>query len=64
MGIATHPERDKIVWMNTAVGIRNGLAHPREDEDIAGILKREKLLPLIEWSEEIQRQMREALKPV
>jgi hypothetical protein len=42
---------------------RNDLAHPREEGFLAGKLKRDKLLPLIDWAEKIQRQMEQTLKP-
>ena len=46
---------------NTAESIRNDLAHPRDGSVIADRLQREKLLPLIAWSETIQQQMEQAL---
>jgi hypothetical protein len=46
---------------DAAEKIRNDLAHPRRDGDLAESLKRETLLPLIEWSETIQRELEAAL---
>jgi hypothetical protein len=45
-----------------AESIRNDLAHPRDESVLAGRLERDKLLPLIDWSEKIQRQMEKALE--
>jgi len=41
--------------------IRNDLAHPRDEDVIAVKLKRDKLLPFIEWSENVQKQMEQVL---
>lgn len=46
---------------DAAERIRNDLAHPRDGSVIADRLKRENLLPLIDWSAKIQQQMKQAL---
>lgn len=59
-GTVVPASRDKL--FDTAEKMRNSLAHPREEDEIADVLDRRKLIPFIAWAERIRSEMEAALE--
>lgn len=49
-------------FRNTAEDIRNYVAHPKEEKSELLPIKKEKLIPFIEWAKELQKQLDDYIK--